>query len=138
MALVKDFMNRKVYSVDCEDSALDAARLMKNAGVSCIIVTRNEKPAGIITEKDLVRRVLCDGRDPQKTAAESVMSAPLITVSPLMTLDEAADVLARGNIKKLGVLSGSRLEGIITATDLLAAETREMKMLERYVGLLSR
>ena len=131
-------MNRKVFSVDCEDSALDAACLMKNAGVSCIIVTRNEKPAGIITEKDLVRRVMCERKDAENTPAEKIMSTPLITVSPLMTLEEAADVLAKGNIKKLGVLSGNKLEGIITATDILAGQTREMKMLERYVSLLSR
>jgi CBS domain-containing protein len=137
MALVKDYMIRSVVSLDAGDSVYDAALLMKEKGVSCVVVKRNRKPAGILTERDVIRRVVCEKTDPSKMLAGDVMSTPLITVSPLMSLDDAAMVIERSGVKKLCVLSGDRIEGIITATDILAAETREVRLLERYVRLLS-
>lgn len=138
MAVVKDLMNPDVASIDRESSVLDAALLMRKRNVSCLIVTKNKKPAGIVTERDLVRRVVCERKAPPDTKTGDVMSTPLIAVSPLTSLEEAADVLNKSKIKKLGVVSGDRLEGVITATDILIGQTKAMKLLERYVDLLSK
>jgi len=86
----------------------------------------------------MVRRVLCERRDPEKTFVREIMSTPLITVSPLASLEEAADAFRRGRVKKLAVVSGGVLEGIVSVTDILAAETKEMKVVSGYVELLSR
>jgi CBS domain-containing protein len=138
MAVVKDLMNPDVASIDHESSVLDAALLMKKRNVSCLVVTKNKKPSGIITERDLVRRIICEEKSAADTKTGEVMSTPLIAVSPLMSLEEAADVLNKGKIKKLGVVSGDKLEGVITATDILVGQTKAMKVLERYVDLLSK
>ncbi|MBN2251920.1 MAG: CBS domain-containing protein [Candidatus Altiarchaeota archaeon] len=137
MALVKDIMNRNVVSVDGKDTVLKAAALMRDRNIGSVVVTRSKRPLGILTEKDFVRRVICEGLDPDSTSVEDVMSTPLIAVSPLIDVEEAADILEKNRVKKLGVVSADKLEGIITSTDILAAEARRMKLLERYVSLLS-
>ena len=138
MAVVKDLMNPDVASIDHESMVLDAAILMKRRNVSCLIVTKNKKPVGIVTERDLVRRVICEKKEASGTKTGDMMSTPLIAVSPLMSLEEAADALNKSKIKKLGVVSGDKLEGVITATDILIGQTKAMKLLERYVDLLSK
>ncbi len=137
MASVKDVMRRDVVSIAADRTVSDAANLMKDKGVSGLIVLRSRRPAGIITEKDIVRRVVCEKKDPGKTLVGDVMSAPLIAVGPLASLEDAADAFMRGRVKKLAVVSGGVLEGIISVTDILAAETREIKAVEKYVKLLS-
>lgn len=136
MALVKDIMKADVATIDGDDTILNAALGMKKRDVSCLIVSKEGKAFGMITERDIIRRVICEGRNPAETNVRAVMSSPLIAVNPLMTLEEAADVLNQSGVKRLGVVSANKLEGIVTATDLIVAETRLIKMLERYVQLL--
>jgi len=138
MVSVKDVMSRDVVSISAKETVLDAANYMKERGVSALIVLRGRSPMGIITEKDIVRRVVCEKRDVEKTLAGDVMSTPLIAITPLATIEEAADAFRRGKVKKLAVISGGVLEGIVSVTDILAAETREIKAVSRYVELLSK
>jgi len=138
MALVKDVMSRKVVSVSVDETVFSAVNRMRDNAVSSLVVFRGRNPLGMITEQDMVRRVLCERRDPEKTFVREIMSTPLITVSPLASLEEAADAFRRGRVKKLAVVSGGVLEGIVSVTDILAAETKEMKVVSGYVELLSR
>ncbi len=138
MASVKDVMRRDVLSVASDVTVSDAAELMKEKEVSALIVFRSRRPLGIITERDIVRRVVCEKKDPEKTLVGDVMSTPLIAVGPLASLEDAADAFRRGRVKKLAVVSGGVLEGIISVTDILAAETREIRAVEKYVRLLSK
>lgn len=137
MALVKDVMNKRLCVISDNETVSDAASYMKDKGVSALIVLRGKNPLGIITERDIVRRVVCEKKDPEKTLVSSVMSTPLIAITPLASLEEAADAFRRGKVKKLAVISGGVLEGIVSVTDILEAETREMKAVSRYVKLLS-
>ena len=137
MALVKDCMSEGVVFLNVDDTIYDVSLLMKEKGVSSVIVYRNRKPAGIVTERDIVWRVVCEKKDPAGTKLADVMSSPLIAVSPLTTLDEAALIMERTGVKRLCVLSGEILEGIVSITDIMAAESREVEVLERYVRLLS-
>jgi CBS domain-containing protein len=138
MVSVKDVMRRGVVSITVDGTVSDAANLMKEKEVSALIVLRGRRPAGIITERDVVRRVVCETKDPGKTLVGDVMSTPLIAVGPLASLEDAADAFRRGRVKKLAVVSGGVLEGIVSVTDILAAETREMKAVGKYVRLLSK
>lgn len=138
MASVKDVMHREVVSISADETVSDAANQMKEKEVSALIVLRGRRPAGIITERDVVRRVVCEKKDPGKTRVGDVMSTPLIAVGPLASLEDAADAFRRGRVKKLAVVSGGVLEGIVSVTDILAAETREMKAVEKYVKILSK
>jgi CBS domain-containing protein len=138
MTSVKDVMRRDIVSISVNETVSDAANYMKEKGVSALIVLRGRNPMGIITEKDIVRRVVCEKKDPDKALVGSVMSTPLIAITPLASLEDAADAFRRGKVKKLAVVSGGVLEGIISVTDILAAETRDMKAVSRYVELLSK
>lgn len=138
MALVKDVMRRDVLTVSDKETVSYAANYMKERNVSALIVLRGRNPLGIIAERDIVRRVVCEKKDPDNTLVGSVMSSPLIAITPLASLEDAADALRRGRVHKLAVISGGVLEGIISVTDILAAETREIKAVEKYVKLLSK
>lgn len=125
-------MSKEVLTIDAEKSVFDAARMMKERNISCVIVTVKDEPVGILTERDLVRRVLVERKDVDATTVGSVMSKPLISVEPLVTLEEASDVMKNSNVRTLGVVSGGKLLGIISMRDLVSAEARDIKALSRY------
>ena len=112
--LVKDVMTSPVITVDEESSVSEVARLMEKHNVGCIIVTdKMEKPVGIITERDLVVRILAKNLQPTDLTAKDVMTTPLITVDPDETISEAARRMSHLNIRRLGVVYKGKLEGII-------------------------
>lgn len=119
--LVKDAMSSPVFTVDEKITADKAATLMDQHDLGCVIVTgKDEKPIGIITEKDLVSRVVAKNVLPRKLNAKEIMSTPLMTIASETTLTEAARTLSRLNIRRLGVMYKGNLVGIISAKDILA------------------
>lgn len=127
---VKDVMTNPVIYVDEKATVSAVVEKMVNHKVGSVIVTRNEKPIGIITEMDIVRRVVAKQRDPNKTLARDVMSAPLITVRPDTTVMEAARKMARHNIRRLCVVDKEgRLIGVLTAKDIIAVSPEIIEIL---------
>jgi len=89
--------------------------------LGCVIVTgKDEKPIGIITERDLVSRVVAKNILPHKLKAKEVMSTPLMTISSETTLSETARAMSRLNIRRLGVMYKGNLVGIISSKDILS------------------
>jgi CBS domain-containing protein len=119
--LVKDVMSSPAITVR-EDSPVDkTAQLMDEGRVGCIIVTSKDgKALGIITESDLVRRVLAKNLTPNKLTANEIMSTPLITVEPDETLTETARRMSKLNVRRMGVAYRGDLVGIISSKDILA------------------
>lgn len=119
--LVKDIMSSPVFTID-EDAAVDeAARLMDEHELGCVIVASKEgKPLGIITERDLVTRVLAKNAKASKLSAKDVMTSPLITVDPDETLSDAAKRMSDLNVRRLGVMYKGNLVGIVSSKDILA------------------
>jgi len=119
--LVRDVMSSPPITVDENISIDQVAQSLKEHRVGCVIVTGKEgKPLGIITERDLVLRVLAKNLIPSQILAKEVMSSPLITIDPSETLTEAARRMSRLNIRRLGVMYKGRLVGIISSKDILA------------------
>lgn len=119
--LVKDVMSSPVVTVNEKDKVTKVANLMGKNDLGCIIVTgRDGKPLGIITERDLVRRVLAKNRPRYKLAAKNVMTAPLVTIDPDVTLSDAARRMSRLNVRRLGVMYKGELVGLISSKDILA------------------
>jgi len=117
---VEDIMTANVVTVGSEESAYMAAKLMAEKKVGSVIVVDDEgKPVGIITEEDLIRRVLASRRDPETTRARDIMSHPLITVDSSMSLREAAELMARRGIGHLPVVKKGRLVGIVAEFDII-------------------
>jgi len=115
---VKDVMKKEVITIDESNTIQDAAQKMTEANVGCVIITKNNDPVGILTERDYVTRIASKGR-PMSTSLAEVMSSPLIVTSPEETVWEAAEILRKKGIHKLPVQEGDKLVGIITATDLV-------------------
>ena len=115
---VEDIMKKNVITIDEAESIQDAAQMMTDANVGCVIVTRKDNPVGIITERDFVTKVAAEGR-PLFTEVSEVMSAPLIVVDPEETVWDAAEIMRVKGIHKLPVQEGTKIVGIVTTTDFV-------------------
>lgn len=102
-----------------------AANVMKERARGSLVVVDSGKPVGIITERDLVRRVIAENKSTTATKVSDVMSEPLISVGPEATISAAAKVMYENSIRRLPVIEEGRLLGMLTATDLARALQRE-------------
>lgn len=119
--LVKDVMSSPVITIGEDAPINQAAELMDKHRLGCIIVTSKDgKPLGIITERDLVERVLAKNIKPDQIKAKEVMTTPLITIEPDATISEAARRMNRLNIRRLGVIYKGQLIGLLSSKDILA------------------
>ena len=115
---VNQVMSKNILTAEKSTSLQDAAQEMKRLGVGCVIVTKESKPIGIITERDFVTKVAADGR-PLFTEISEVMSAPLITIEPEETIWEASEIMKEKLIHKLPVIDDGRIVGVITTSDIV-------------------
>jgi len=129
--LVKDVMTSPVITIDKDGSAQEAAQLMDKNDVGCIIVTDNdEKPVGIITERDMITRVLAKNTLPSKVKANKVMTSPLLTIDPDENLTEAARKMSKLNVRRLGVIYKGNLVGLISSKDILAVTPELVEIIQ--------
>ena len=119
---VKDVMARGVITIDATQSAKNAARLMEKFGISGLVVLANGDLTGIVTERDILTRVVASGQDPEKVTVREIMTEPVIVVNPVMPLDKAIMIMLQEKIKKLPVVhkvdDTLKLVGIISLTDV--------------------
>ena len=115
---VNQVMSKNILTAEKSTSLQDAAQEMKRLGVGCVIVTKESKPIGIITERDFVTKVAADGR-PLFTEISEVMSSPLITIEPEETIWEASEIMKEKLIHKLPVIEDGRIVGVITTSDIV-------------------
>ena len=117
---VKHIMSQDVVTVNPEASMAEAAGLMGRKHIGSLIVVKYETPVGIITERDLLSKVLALGKDPVKEKVEAVMSYPLITIGPTARIKEAARMMIKKK-GRLAVFDKGKLVGVITASDLIGS-----------------
>lgn len=117
--LVCEIMNKDLKSIDCNRSVLDAFKMYRDTKVGSLIVIDQNRLVGIITERDLIEKTI--DKDINKALVKDIMSSNVITISPLDTLEKALKVMKKNKVKKLPVLSSSKLKGIITVTDIAYA-----------------
>lgn len=115
-------MVEKVRTAGLDDSVQDVAMLMNRYQIGCVIIVDEGKPVGIITERDMLKRVICKGIAPEKVRVADIMTKPLVNASPNMRAGDAAKIMLKWNIKKLPVVDEGRLVGLVTLTDLLRSE----------------
>lgn len=111
--------SRPVRTIDAEASVRDVVKVMNEHRVASLLVTRNGKPVGIITERDILQRVIEDEKNLESTRAEEVMSQPVQSIDSNATLKEACEAMTMLRVKKLLVLRDGRPEGFITIADLV-------------------
>ena len=121
MVPVKSFMvpAEKFITVDRDVKVRAAAELMRDRGIGSVFITREEGIIGILTDTDLVRRVVAAGSDPEGTTVEQIMSAPILMIDENKTLLDANDLMAKEHVRHLGVSRGDKLVGMISVRDLV-------------------
>ena len=115
---VKDIMTKAVVSVDVATTVSDAAKIMEEKEIGAIVVTENNTPVGIITDRDFAIKVVVHAYDPT-SPVRMIMSSPLYSTSPDESVRMIADFMYTRGIRKLPVIDNDKVIGIVTATDLV-------------------
>ncbi len=115
---VKDIMTKAVISVDVATTVSDAAKIMEEKEIGAIVVTENNTPVGIITDRDFAIKVVAHAYDPT-SPVRMIMSSPLYSISPEESVRMIADFMYTRGIRKLPVIDNDKVIGIVTATDLV-------------------
>ena len=115
---VTEIMTKSViHTVDVNSSVQEAAVIMKDVGTGCLVVVEKSKLAGIITERDIVQRVVAVKKLAREVRVSDVMSKPVLTVGPEALISDAAKIMMQNKIRRLVVAEGVRILGIVTVTD---------------------
>jgi len=136
MVEVKEVMIKDVFGINSDESVLSAAEIMHEMKIGSLVVRVGDETKGIITERDILGKVICAKKDPATTKVEQIMSSPLVTIHPLASLEEAAEIFNATGFKRLVVSSGDSVDGILSIEDLIAAETTFIEILEKYIQIL--
>ncbi len=137
MTTVKDILAKKgseVVSMVAAESVLNVARLMNERSIGGVIVTDQGKMVGIFTERDILRRVVAEQRDPAETRIRDVMTTPVVTCRPEATLDQCMGMMTDKRIRHIPVVGEKGPEGIITSGDIMAYQVREQKETIDYLN----
>jgi len=133
---IRDIMTSPVISIRKNAKVSEAASAMcaHNIG-SLVIVDSEEKPVGIVTERDMLRKVVVTCKNPKAVDVTQIMSSPLVTGNPDMDLENAAKLMIKNEIKRLPIVEEGRLIGIATFTDLIRSQPQIVAALERSIGI---
>jgi len=130
---VKQAMTKQVLVTNPNTTIRDVAKVMANHRVGCLVVMDEKKIVGIITELDIIWKVVAGDLDPKTTLVQQIMTKEVITIKANQTLEEASHLMVENKIKKLPVLEKDKLIGIITATDLISVQP---KMIQTLANLM--
>ena len=129
---VESFMTKKVFTLSKTDLVAEAINIMAKNTISCIvIVDKKRKPIGIITERDVVKRVLQMGVNPSTTEISYVMSSPVFTISKDSDIFDTMMIMQNKGFRRVVIVEGSKLAGIVTQSDLLKGIKRVQERLIR-------
>ncbi len=117
-ALVRDIMKKNVISIDSSMTVNDAAKMMDDASIGAIVVLENGIAVGIITERDLVRRIIAKEK-PLSTNVKVAMSSPLIVINPDDTVWDLAQLMKTRRIHRVPAVKDNRLVGMVTTSDIV-------------------
>ena len=122
MVKVRDLMTEGIVSVDGEETVIQAARLMSEKELSSVLVKHQGELTGIITDRDIITKVVSKGLDPTKVRVGEVMTSPLMTISEDAPVEEAAKNMAERHIRRLVVERDHQKVGIIAESDMIRIE----------------
>jgi len=126
--LVKD---RKLYSVEATRTVLEAARFMMEHNIGALPVLRNGELAGILSERDIMNRVVAVGRTPGTTAVSEVMTANPRSVPADETIEECLFIMREFGFRHLPIVDGKELKGLVSLRDVLIHEAAEIERMSR-------
>ena len=130
MLSIDTLMNPRVVTANPQDPVSEVAQRMNQASIGAVVLVEGEEFVGIFSERDLLTRVVAEGRDPASTDVGSVATRKVVTVSPRASLRECVEALRSHGVRHLPVVDGRRLVGIIAARDFFEAVAEG---LERFI-----
>jgi CBS domain-containing protein len=127
---VHEVMNSPVITLEKTTIIKSAAKLMRDLRIGSVVIVDSEsQPVGIITQTDLVDRVLAEGKNPDSLTVEDIMSSPLVTGSPDESIQDAARRMSTANVDRLIVLRNGKLAGVLSTRDLLRVTPQIMDIM---------
>jgi CBS domain-containing protein len=118
--LLEKEMNPDVTRIHPDKTVKFAGQILKAVNIGCMVVVDDAgKILGILTERDIVQKVVADGYDPNTTPVKTIMSKNVITMDKKKTVEEAIDLMNEKNVKKIPIVDRGKLVGIVTMTDLM-------------------
>ena len=128
---------RQVYTVAPSVTVRQAVRQMNDAGVGALLVAEGTRPVGMFTERDVLRRVVDAGRDPNTTRVADAMTTELVMVEPSTTVEEAMAIMTASRFRHLPVMEADRIAGLVSIGDLLRwvsiSQERHIQKLTDYI-----
>jgi CBS domain-containing protein len=116
---IVDFMKKEPIITDPDITISDAAKIMSRNSIGSLILVQDEKPYGIVTERDLVRRVIAAGKDPNNVKVSEVCSKPVLTMAEDDMLEDAIEMMRAYKVRRVVIVNREgKVSGILTTDDL--------------------
>jgi CBS domain-containing protein len=131
---VDEVMTFEVITIDEKATVKEAADIMDKNEISCLIVARKGRAIGIITERDLLKRVIVEAKNPEKTKVKAVMSTPLEVVASGTDLEDAIKMMFQKKIKKMPVVDKDNIIGLVSLTDIARCQPAIIKLLKSFAA----
>lgn len=116
--IVKEAMKTNIAKVNPNTSVLEAAQMMKKRRIGNVIIVEKKQPIGILTESDIIKKVVAEGKSAKDILVKDIMSTPIIVTEPYISLEEAVRTMGKCNVRRLPVIEKGELIGIITQKDI--------------------
>ncbi|MEM3719616.1 MAG: CBS domain-containing protein [Candidatus Bathyarchaeia archaeon] len=134
IVLVRDVMTKNVKVVRPDSSVKEVVAAMNKFDIGSVVVVQSQRPVGVITEKDILKRVVEPGLAPETLTAKQIMSSPVITIDENASINEAAKIMAKKGVKRLLVMrNNDELVGILTFSDIVTKVPDMLSILEELV-----
>jgi len=133
IVLVRDVMSKDVRVVRPDSSVKEVVATMTKFDIGSIVVVQGKRPVGIITERDILRRVVQPCLAPEVLTARQVMTSSVVTIRETASIDEASKLMAKKKVKKLPVMNKEKLIGMLTLTDIVTKVPTMLSILEELL-----
>jgi len=134
--LVRDLMSRKINIVSGKATIVKAAKIMTKSRRGYVVVVKNGKPIGILTDSDIIEKVVSKNKDPSRIKVKDIMSSPVIVTYPDVKIDEASLLMRKNLVKRLPIVDrkNGKLVGILTETDIAKSVPEFISILEERIS----
>ncbi len=118
---ILSYKGSQVWSLEPDATVYDAIVLMAEKGIGAVLVCRESRPVGMVSERDYARKVLLQGKSSRGTPIREIMSSPVVTVTPDHTVEQCMRIITEHRIRHLPVIEGGVLVGVVSIGDLVNA-----------------
>lgn len=131
--IVRDIMVKNLKTVKPDDTVHSAVQKMNKFDIGSVIVISSGRPVGIITETNVMRRIVEPRMDPATVWAKDIMSSPLTTIDENAAIEEAAKIMVQKKINRIPVMNGDKLVGLISSSDIVKASPTQLGILDELL-----